>query len=91
MKARAHVVVSGRVQGVFFRQETRNQAKAWNVTGWVRNLPNGKVEATFEGEKDNVEKLVEFCRHGSSDAHVDKIEVQWSSYKGEFNSFRIVY
>lgn len=91
MKTRVHVLVSGRVQGVFFRQETRSRAKALNVSGWIRNLPNGKVEAVFEGEKEAVEKLVEFCRRGPRGARVDGVEVEWSSFRGESNSFRIVY
>jgi acylphosphatase len=69
--------VSGRVQGVFFRLETANEAKRINVDGWVRNLPDGRVEAIFEGERNNVNKLIEFCRKGPSRAKVTKIEVHW--------------
>ena len=91
MKTRAHVLVNGQVQGVFFRYETRNYAKKFNVMGWVRNLPDGRVEALFEGEKNDVQKLVEFCRKGPIGARVESVDVQWSDYKGEFNSFRVVY
>ena len=59
MKVRAHIFVSGRVQGVFFRVETRNEATKRSVSGWVRNTSDGKVEAVFEGERENVEKMVE--------------------------------
>lgn len=62
MKARAHVYVSGRVQGVFFRAETANLAHNLGLTGWVRNLSDGRVEALFEGEKEKVEEAVAFCR-----------------------------
>jgi acylphosphatase len=89
MKIRAHVFISGRVQGVFFRIETRNMAVKKNVSGWVRNNSNGKVEATFEGEKEDVEKLVEFCRDGPPGARVTKINVQWEEYIGEFKDFKI--
>jgi acylphosphatase len=58
-KVRAHVLVSGKVQGVFFRQKTQRQALSFGVTGWVRNLPDGRVEAVFEGEEEAVKALVD--------------------------------
>ncbi len=91
VKARAHVYVSGRVQGVFFRYETKERADELGVTGWVKNLPDGRVEAIFEGEKDKVEKMVNFCRVGPPGAKVTKVEVSWGDYKGEFQSFSIIY
>jgi acylphosphatase len=91
LKARAHIFVSGRVQGVFFRQETREAALKLNVTGWVRNTNDDRVEAIFEGEKENVERLVEFCRRGPLYAHVTEVEVTWEDYADEFESFRIRY
>jgi acylphosphatase len=74
MKTRAHVFVSGRVQGVFFRQKTKQQAKGFGVTGFVRNLPDGRVEAVFEGEEKTVKSLVEYCHHGPSYANVTNVE-----------------
>jgi len=91
MKVRAHVFVSGRVQGVFFRSETRREARRFNVTGWVRNLFDGRVEAVLEGDKENVEKLVEFCKKGSSGAVVTKAEVAFETYTGEFKDFQLVW
>jgi len=91
MKVRAHVFISGRVQGVFFRSETRYEANRRNVTGWVRNLPDGRVEAVFEGEKDDVEKLNEFCRKGPPGANVTKVQVSWENHTGEFKNFKIRY
>jgi acylphosphatase len=79
------------VQGVFFRQETEEVALKLNVTGWVRNTNDDKVEAVFEGKKENVEKLVEFCKRGPPYAHVTKVEVTWEEYVGEFENFRIRY
>lgn len=90
-KIRAHIFVSGRVQGVFFRLETQHEARRRNVDGWVRNLPDGRVEAVFEGERDDVERLVEFSRRGPSGAKVTRVEVQWERYTGEFRGFRMRY
>ncbi|MEM2104778.1 MAG: acylphosphatase [Candidatus Bathyarchaeia archaeon] len=89
MKVRAHVFISGHVQGVFFRFETRSEAKLRGVNGWVRNLPDGRVEAVFEGEEQAVKELVEFCRHGPPGAKVTKVDVKWESYRGEFKSFEV--
>jgi acylphosphatase len=89
MKIRAHVLVSGRVQGVFFRVETRNEAVKRNVTGWVRNTSDNKVEALFEGEKADVEQLVDFCRIGPPGARVTEIDVHWETYTGDFKAFKI--
>jgi len=91
MKIRAHVFVSGRVQGVFFRSETRYEAKRRNVAGWVQNTSDGRVEAIFEGEKEDVEKMIDFCRRGPSGARVMKIDVRWEDYIGEFKDFKVRY
>jgi len=91
LKVRAQVLISGRVQGVFFRSETQDEAVRHGLTGWVRNLPDGRVEAVFEGEKDRVDALIEFCRRGPPGARVTKVEVTLSDYKGEFKSFSIHY
>jgi len=85
------VVVSGRVQGVFFRSETQDEALRHGLTGWVRNLPDGRVEAVFEGEKDMVDRLIEFCRRGPPGGRVTRVEVAWEKYTGEFKSFSIRY
>jgi acylphosphatase len=89
MKVRAHILVSGRVQGVFFRMETLDEATKRNVTGWVRNTFDGRVEAIFEGKREDVEKLIEFCKRGPPAARVMEINVQWQEYIGEFDNFRI--
>lgn len=91
MKVRAHVFVSGGVQGVLFRYETRREADRRNVTGWVRNLPDGRVEAVFEGEKSGVEELIDFCREGPPGARVKNVEVRWEEYTGAFEGFRVRY
>jgi acylphosphatase len=71
---RKHVVVHGRVQGVFFRDETRRRAAQFGVAGWVRNTRDGTVEAVFEGEADAVEQLVRFCHRGPAGAHVERVD-----------------
>jgi len=91
MKVRAHVFISGRVQGVFFRYETRLRAIRNNVTGWIRNLPDGRVEAVFEGERENVEAMINFCHRGPPGAIVKKVEVIWENPTGEFRGFQIRY
>ena len=91
MEVRAHVFVSGRVQGVFYRSETRREAKRYNVTGWVRNLSDGRVEAIFEGKRESVERLVEFCRQGPSSAKVTQTEVIYENYTGEFKEFKLYW
>ncbi len=100
---RAHVFISGRVQHVFFRNATQNQAKKLSVFGWVRNLEDpyvafgdrdggrrpshGRVEAVFEGEKENVEKMIGWSKRGPLLAKVENVEIIFEEYKGEFNSF----
>ncbi len=91
MKARARIFVSGRVQGVFFRQKTQELATRLDVNGWVRNTFDERVEAVFEGERDDVEKLVEFCEKGPPYARVSKVEVAWEKFVGEFKDFRVRY
>jgi acylphosphatase len=88
---RAHVFVSGKVQGVYFRATTREKARERGVTGWVRNLDDGRVEAVFEGERGDVESMVEFCHEGSSAARVKDVEVEWEDATGGFGGFEIRY
>ncbi len=88
-KVRAHVFITGRVQGVFFRYKTRNEAKKHDVTGWVRNLSDGRVEAVFEGNKEDVGKLIDFAGKGPSGAKVLDLNVKWQDYSGKFNDFEV--
>ena len=74
-RARARVRVSGRVQGVFFRAETQDRARSLGLDGWVRNAPDGTVEAVFEGDPERVESMVAWCRRGPRGAEVDDVEV----------------
>ena len=85
---RRRVVVHGFVQGVFFRDTLRRRADAAHVSGWVRNNWNGTVEAVFEGEPAEVERLVAFCREGPRGAHVDRVNVSAEDPEG-LRGFRI--
>ncbi len=89
-KVRAHIYVSGRVQGVFFRSSTRGEALRLGIAGWVRNLNEGRVEALFEGDSDKVNQIIEFCHKGPSSAIVERVEVFWEKYIGNIKDFRII-
>ncbi|HPD56965.1 MAG TPA: acylphosphatase [Smithellaceae bacterium] len=88
---RIHVLISGRVQGVFFRAETQRTATGLNLTGWVRNLPDGRVEAVFEGEDANVDKMLAWCQHGPPAARVQEVIFDDQTYSGEFSNFGVKY
>jgi acylphosphatase len=80
---RAEVVVRGAVQGVFFRVEARDRARSLRLAGWVRNAPDGSVEAAFEGEDERVESMVEWCRRGPRGARVDDVDVTWTEVQNQ--------
>ncbi len=88
---RVHAFIAGRVQGVAFRWETQRVAEQQQVHGWVRNLPDGRVEAVFEGPRPQVEAVLEWCRQGPAIARVEVVDVQWEDFKGEFEGFSITY
>ncbi len=90
-KRRAHVWITGRVQGVFFRAYTRDAAQLIGVTGWVRNLPDGRVEAVFEGEADKVERMIEWCYEGSPLGRVHRVEVLDEVYTGDFDRLMVTH
>jgi len=90
-KIRAHALISGRVQGVFFRMETKRAADEHAVSGWVRNLPDGRVEAVFEGDKESVDAVLKWCELGPPHASVKHVDVRWQDYSGEFESFDVTY
>jgi len=91
MLKQAHVYVSGRVQGVFFRQGTRNKAVSEGVSGWVRNLGDGRVEAVFEGDADAVERMVNWCRVGPEGARVDGLMSEISRNIEGLTGFSVRY
>lgn len=95
--AQAHLIISGIVQGVYFRAHTRDMAQSFGLKGWVRNLPDGRVEAVFTGDKESIQQAIDWCSHGPSSARVDKVEVKWvvsppargEESGQEFNGFNI--
>lgn len=91
MKKRVHVIVEGRVQGVFFRDFTRKQANRFRVMGWVRNLMDGRVEIMAEGEEEDLKSFLEEVKKGPPLAIVEKIDIDWMEFKGEFQDFRITF
>jgi acylphosphatase len=88
---RIHVYISGRVQGVFFRAATRRAAADLNLTGWVRNMADGRVEACFEGKDENIDKMLEWCHIGPPAARVEEVLTEEEPYTGEFRDFSIKY
>lgn len=88
MKKRAHIIVEGDVQGVYYRATTAEVAEKNNVSGWVKNKPDGTVEAVFEGEESDVIKVIEWCRIGPIRARVDDVIVTWEEFQGEFDEFK---
>lgn len=90
MKSNVHVIVSGQVQGVWFRASTKQKADELGLNGWVRNTPNGCVEAVFEGEEELVNRMIDWCRHGPPMAKVDNVMIKKQQPIG-FNDFFIRY
>ena len=88
---RVHILVSGKVQGVFFRQALKVVAKKNNVLGWVRNLTDKRVEAVLEGDSQSVNLVIEGARIGPANSHVDDIEVSNEEFKNEFSVFEVLY
>ena len=86
-----HVYISGRVQGVFFRAHTIDTARSLDLAGWVRNLPDGRVEAIFEGEDANMEAMLAWCKKGPPFAIVNQVEEQEEPVTGKFSDFGIHY
>ncbi len=88
-KVRAHLRISGRVQGVSFRYYIQDIAQSLRIKGWIKNCWDGKVEVLMEGEEDKIKELIDCCYRGPRSAVVEKIDVKWEKYRGEFNSFSI--
>lgn len=86
---RLHVVIEGRVQGVGFRYTTRQEAQQRGLTGWVRNRSDGAVEAEFEGDRDALEQMLDWCRSGPASAEVRDVTPTWSSGEAKHGSFSV--
>jgi len=90
-KQRVHIFISGKVQGVFFRQALKVIAKKNNVVGWVRNLIDKRVEAILEGDSKSVNLVVEWAKIGPANSHVDNIEINNEEFENEFSTFEVLY
>jgi acylphosphatase len=90
-KIRLHLVISGKVQGVYFRHNTQIVASRHNVTGWVRNLEGGQVEVVLEGDETNVDNVIKWCKIGPAGAKVEHVDMQYEKYTGEFKGFDVNY
>jgi len=88
-KARVHLFISGRVQGVFFRAHTREEAQKRGLTGWVKNLYDRRVEAVFEGDDEAVQSMISWCRNGPPHAVVTDVSVEAENYRGEYADFTV--
>ena len=84
-----HLVIKGRVTGVFFRASAQREARRLGIVGWVKNRNDGSVEILAEGDEDAVKELISWAHHGPSAARVDNVDVRWKGYTGEFADFRI--
>jgi len=88
---RVHLMISGDVQGVFFRHNTNKVANKLGLTGFVRNLPGGNVEVVAEGDEDKLKELIEFCKKGPIGAHVENVKIEYEEPKNEFYTFSVRY
>lgn len=90
-KSRVHLLVSGLVQGVFFRANTQKKAQKLGLTGWVKNLSDGRVEIVSEGPEERLEKFIQWVKQGPRTARVRNLDTEWEEFKGEFDEFEIRY
>ena len=86
---RAHVRISGQVQGVFFRDSTRQKAEELNLAGWVKNLPDGRVEAVFEGPSEKVKEMISWCEEGPQNAAVENVDADFEGAGGHLSGFEV--
>ena len=91
VKQRIHIFLTGKVQGVFFRQATKVVAIKNNVTGWVKNLENGEVEILLEGDDKNVNSVIDWCRNGPANSRVDEIKIKQEEFSGQYSNFEVLY
>lgn len=87
---RAHIIVTGLVQGVYYRVTMKQEARTLGINGWVKNRPDKSVEAVIEGDKERVDQLINWCRQGPPDSQVSAVQVEWGNFIGEYQAFRIV-
>ena len=89
MSTRAHIFIEGKVQGVYYRVWVRTQAERLGLTGWIKNLADGRVEAVFEGPRAKIEEIISKCKKGPSIASVKRVDIKWEKETGEHTGFDI--
>ena len=90
MFKKIYLLISGSVQGVFYRAEAKRKAEELNLTGWVKNMPDGKVEVIAEGEEKNLKEFIKWCYNGSDSAVVNEVKAKWTEYEEKFDKFEIL-
>ena len=90
MFKKVHLLISGNVQGVFYRVNARKKAEEFSLTGWVKNMPDNKVEILAEGKEENLKRLIKWCHNGSENAIVKEVKVEWGDYENKFDQFEII-
>jgi len=90
MLKKIHLLISGKVQGVFYRMNAKNKADELGLVGWVKNAPDGKVEILAEGKEKGLKEFIKWCYNGSKGARIDEVEVEWGDCKNKFDKFRIL-
>ena len=88
---RIRIIVTGKVQGVFFRQSLKIKAKQNDIFGWVKNLKDGRVEAILEGDEEKINRIIEWAHGGPANARVEDVEIQNEKFIGEFSKFDVLY
>jgi len=89
-KARVHIFISGLVQGVYFRQNTKRKAMDADVMGWIKNLPDGRVETVFEGDSEKIKAMIKWVGQGPKNARVQDVKINQEEHKGEFKKFKVM-
>ena len=85
----AHLIISGKVQGVFYRASCQDMAVKYGLNGWVKNLPSGEVEILVQGDKEQIEKLIEWCKKGPPNADVTDVKIKWQEINEKINGFSV--
>ena len=90
MFKRVHLLITGKVQNVSYRINAKRKAEEFDLAGWVKNIPDGRVEILAEGKKENLKKMIDWCHNGSDYAIVNEVKIEWAEYEEKFDKFIIL-
>jgi len=90
-KNQIHLFITGQVQGVFFRSQAKQKARSLGITGWIKNLPNGQIEAVAQGDQNKIKQFIDWCEQGPQLAQVEKVEIKTEQYQSEYQDFEVRY